>query len=56
MPTDCDYVDPDQGSVFLEMYKALGLADIQIRLLPTMELYKKYLSGSLYDIVNLELS
>lgn len=56
MPTDCDIVITDQGDVNFDMYEDLGLARLQVRLLPAMVIYKKYLSGSLYDIENLELS
>ena len=56
MPTDCDIVITDQGDVSFDMYEDLGLARLQVRLLPAMVIYKKYLSGSLYDIENLELS
>lgn len=55
MPTDKDYVITDKGAATLDMYSRLGLEDIRIRLLPAMIMYKKFISGSLYDIGELEL-
>ena len=54
MPTDCDYVI-DYDDATLEAFEQIGLESIQIRLLPALTMYKKYLSGSLYDVDDLAL-
>ncbi len=54
MPTD--NVDVIKiGQVRMEMLESMNLENIQVRLLPAIEVYEHYLSGKKYDINKLEL-
>lgn len=54
MPTD--NVDVIKiGQVRMEMLESMNLENIQVRLLPAIEIYEHYLSGKKYDINKLEL-
>lgn len=54
MPTEIDYIVP-KGKVVLEMMHNLKLEDIQIRLLPAMKMYEKYLNNQKMEIRELNL-
>ncbi len=55
MPTAAPEI-VDKGSVSLEMLHALGLQDIQIRLLPAERVFAHYISNTKLDIRSLKLS
>ena len=54
MPTEKNIVI-EKGIVSLEMLHALGLKNIQIRLLPAAEIFEKYLSNQKLDVAYLKL-
>lgn len=55
MPTEEDSVIK-KGCVYMKMLKSLGLQDIQIRLLPAVDVYEHYLAGTKLTWDYLELS
>ena len=54
MPTEDDVIVP-KGTAKMTMLEALGLENIQIRLIPAMELYDHYIRGDHIDISRLKL-
>ena len=54
MPTE-EVLIVDKGEVTMDMFKELGLQDIQVRFLPAALAYQHYLEGTKMDIVKLGL-
>ena len=54
MPTE-EVLIVDKGAVTMDMFKELGLQDIQVRFLPAALAYQHYLEGTKMDIVKLGL-
>ena len=54
MPTNIDEI-VNKGIAILPMLSALGLQDIQIRLIPAIQVYECYLSNRKFDIGKLNL-
>ena len=54
MPTAAEEI-VEKGNVSLAMLRNLGLRDIQIRLVPAKTIYKHYLSGTRFNIIDLNL-
>lgn len=52
MPTEKDEV-VNKGEVEMEMFSKLGLGNIKVRLIPACEAYSCYLSGTLYEKLDL---
>jgi hypothetical protein len=55
MPTEKDEI-VNKGVARMPMLEALGLENIQIRLIPAQMLYQKYLSNGKIDISLLQLN